>query len=114
MLSLNQFTGLLNSIANNHKQLKAFGKGDVWEIGASSEVQYPLLWVVPQPFATKFKEAATKYSLIIADLVFEDKTNEQDVLSDTQQIAFDILAQLNAPEYSDDFIIDPSALFSPF
>jgi len=114
MITLNQFTALLNTMSNAHEQLKTFGEGDVWEIGASSPVQYPLMWVMPQPSSTAQKLLNMKFSLIFADIVFHDKSNEQDVLSDTQQIALDILAQLNAPDYADDFILDPNAQLTPF
>jgi len=114
MLSLNQFTALLKSLSDAHEQLKTFGEGDVWEIGASTPIQYPLMWVVPQPSNTAQKLLNMKFSLLFADIVFHDKSNEQDVLSDTQQIALDILAQLNAPEFADDFILDPIAQLTPF
>jgi len=114
MISLNQFISLLKTISDAHLQLKTFGEGDVWEIGAYAPVQYPLMWAMPQPSSTSQKLLNMKFSLIFADIVYHDKSNEQDVLSDTQQIALDILAQLNAPEYADQFILDPSAQLTPF
>jgi len=114
MISINQFTALLQSLAGAHEQIKTFGEGDVWEIGASKAVQYPLMWASLQPSSTGPKLLNMKFSLLFADLVFADKSNEQEVLSDTQQIALDILAQLNSPDYSDDFILDPNAQLTPF
>ncbi len=114
MYSLNQFVSLLNSLASAHQQIKTFGEGDVWEIGSSSAIQYPLLWAVPQPSSTAQKLLNMKFSLIFADILDPDKSNEQDVLSDTLQIALDILAQLNNPDYSDNFILDPNATLTPF
>src|ERR1039458_3154407 len=101
MFTLNQFTSLLQTLADEHQQIKTFGEGDVWEIGASKSIQYPLLWAVPQPSNTAQKLLNMKFSLIVADILDPDKSNEQDILSDTQQIALDILAQLNAPDYAD-------------
>jgi len=114
MFSLNQFVSLLNSLASAHEQIKTFGEGDVWEIGASGAIQYPLMWAVPQPSSTAQKLLNMKFSLIFADILDSDKSNEQDVLSDTMQIALDILAQLNNPDYTDDFILDPNANLTPF
>ena len=114
MFSLNQFVSLLNSLASAHEQIRTFGEGDVWEIGASEAVQYPLMWAVPQPSSTAQKLLNMKFSLIFADILDPDKSNEQDVLSDTMQIALDILAQLNNPDYADNFILDPSANLTPF
>ncbi len=114
MYSLNQFVGLLNSMASAHEQIKTFGEGDVWEIGAVGAIQYPLMWAVPQPSSTSQKLLNMKFSILFADILDPDKSNEQDVLSDTLQIALDILAQLNAPDFADDFILDPNANLTPF
>ena len=141
MFSLNTFVSILNTLAKAHEQIMSFGEGDVWEIGvsntiykqpawaipaASNTVAYPLMWVVPNGFTTKGAtdgawEAMTKYSLVFADIVYEDKSNEQDVLSDTQQIAFDILAQLKgvgneSQNYgtADNFELDPAIQFTNF
>ncbi len=114
MFSLNQFISLLNSLASAHEQIKTFGEGDVWEIGASEAVQYPLMWAVPQPSSTAQKLLNMKFSIIFADILDTDKSNEQDVLSDTMQMALDILAQLNDPDYADNFILDPNASLTPF
>jgi hypothetical protein len=114
MITINQFTGLLKQLAGAHEQLKTFGEGDAWEIGASKNVLYPLMWATPQASSTAQKLLTLKFRLYFADLVFEDKSNEQEVLSDTLQIALDILAQLNDPAYSDSFILDPNAQLTPY
>lgn len=128
-------------LAKNHEQIMSFGEGDVWEIGVSNtiykqplwaipaaenSVAYPLMWVVPNGFTTKGTtdgpwEAQTKYSLVFADIIFEDKSNEQDVLSDMQQVAFDIIAQLKgigneSQNYGtgDNFELDPQITFTNF
>src|SRR6185437_9408439 len=114
MYSLNQFVTLLNSLASGHEQIKTFGEGDAWEIGSSDPIQYPLLWAVPQPSSMAEKLLNMKFSLIFADILDTDKANEKDILSDTLQIALDILAQLNNPDYSDNFILDPNTTLTPF
>jgi len=114
MYSLNQFAKLLNTLASAHAQIKTFGEGDVWEIGASGSIQYPLMWAVPQPSSTAQKLLNMKFSILFADVLDPDKANEQDILSDTLQMAMDILAQLNAPNFADDFILDHNTNLTPF
>lgn len=134
MYTLNQFVEYLNSLAGAHEQIMSFGEGDPWEIGVNDKIyhkpssgtwvsdgiaapQYPLMWVVPQPFSTKMgngtTEALTKYTLLFLDIENEDKSNELEVLSDQREIAFDILAQLKNPGNDDNFIWDSPANFTP-
>jgi len=114
MFSLNQFIDYLRLLADAHKQIKTFGTGEIWEISASDPEVYPLLWCVPQDFSTTVKEATTQYSLIFADIVYEDRSNEQEILSDQQQVALDIWAQLNANDNAESFIVSPTAKFTHF
>ena len=44
-MTLNQIVQQLQEIANNHLQVNTWGFGDIWEIAASGDIQYPLNWV---------------------------------------------------------------------
>ena len=97
-------------------------KNGTWQQGNSNQIKYPLLWLVPaapKPITTTRPADGTvvlNYNLtfIVSDIVYADNTNKNVVISDTLQIAGDILAQLNDPAFSDDFWIDPKATLTPF
>jgi hypothetical protein len=101
MKSLNQLIKSFSDFADAHGQINSFGVGDLWEVGMSTELQYPLLWI--QPTETKiikgeaetFAISTTKFRVFILDRVKKDETNEMEVLSDTTQIGHDLVKNID-------------------
>ena len=98
-MTLNQVQAQLREIATNHQQINTFGWGELPELGKSSDVVYPLMWVVQQPSNVDGNNLRLRYKIVFADLVLKDISNEDDVLNDQMQIALDVVAQLNHPDY---------------
>jgi len=94
MLTLNQTIEILKNFTSKHKQLNSFYFGDKWEVGASENIQYPLLWCSLQNVAMTDNVVERRFLIDISDKVNLDESNENHVLSDCEQIAFDLLNYL--------------------
>ena len=94
MLTLNQTIEILKNFTSKHKQLNSFYFGDKWEVGASDNIQYPLLWCSLQNVAMTDNVVERRFLIDISDKVNLDESNENHVLSDCEQIAFDLLNYL--------------------
>jgi hypothetical protein len=111
-MTLNQIVQQLQEIANNHLQVNTWGFGDIWEIAASGDIQYPLNWVTLEgvDVSTSAKTETYKFSLLFMDAVKNGEINETEVLSDQLSIAKDFLAQLKHPSYDWNFQDNVSTL----
>jgi hypothetical protein len=110
----NQIVKLLRDLATNHYQINGFGFGDPWEYLASNTPATPCLWGILNNTQRTKREVTLSYSLLIFDLVKINEDNEDEVLSDTQQIALDILAMLGSPTYTSQFILGDSSQMEDF
>lgn len=105
-MTIKEVKKLLNNLAIDHKQINDFGWGDVWEIGESKSITYPLMYCTIQNSNVSGKTFNLSLSIIFADLVFEDEKNEDDVISDQMLICQDIIAQLRSDTF--DFTLGQS------
>lgn len=114
MVSYNQLIKIQSDIAAAHLQIRSFGTGAPTEIG--NNVTYPLMWSIQQPGSISIlqKQNLFAFKIIFADLVNTDNSNEQEVLSDMQLVALDVITQLQLEEYADLFTVEPSARIDPF
>ena len=106
--SLNQILNLIQAICQNHAQINSYTFGSESDISASTQEQYPLVWVDVENSSIQEKTLLINLSILVADIQKADQSNEQDTLSDTLSIAQDIYAALNNPTYQDYFNIVPS------
>lgn len=111
-MTIKEVKSLLNNLANDHKQINDFGWGDVWEIGESKSITYPLMYCTIQNSNVSGKTFNLSLSIIFADLVFEDEKNEDDVISDQMLICQDIIAQLRSDTF--DFTLGQSVAINFF
>ena len=105
-VSYNQIVDAFEDISTAHYQVNTFGIGDVWEVATSGTVQYPMVWAVPQDGQLSNKVYNSNWTLIFMDLVHKDEHDENEVMSDMEQVALDYIAQLQKPEYGFDFKAD--------
>lgn len=108
MLTLNQTIEILKQFSTKHKQLNSFYFGDKWEVGASDEIQYPLLWCSLKESSITNNVVSNTFVIDISDKVNLDETNETHVLSDCQQVAFDLLNYLEQISDNEDIGITVS------
>lgn len=90
MITLNQNIEILKNFALKHKALNTFYFGDEWEVGASSPIVYPFMNAILQSSASVNDIITRKFLIVISDLVNKDESNENHVLSDTEQICYDL------------------------
>jgi len=106
--TLNQLVKTFQDVATNHNQINDFGFGDIWEAGKSRKLKYVCLWlncisVTPNLSANNNYSTTTfRFRVFLMDLVNKSNDNDTEVLSDTVQIAQDILTELNDNSYYGD------------
>jgi hypothetical protein len=98
-MTIKEVKNLLNNLANDHKQINDFGWGDVWELGESKSITYPLMYCTIENSNVSGKTFNLSLSIIFADLVFADEKNEDDVISDQMLVCQDIIAQLRSDTF---------------
>lgn len=101
--TLNQVLNILRTICNDHAQINSFVFGQISEISASEQEQYPLVWCDVNDSQMSERIFIMNLSLYILDIQRVDNSNEVDVLSDTLSIGRDLIAALNNPIYQDYF-----------
>lgn len=90
MLTLNQDVELFKNFALKHKGINTFYFGDEWEADTSIEIVYPFMNAILQGSKNEKGIVSRTYLIIMSDLVNKDESNETQVLSDTEQLCFDL------------------------
>lgn len=98
-MTITEIKKILNDLADAHFQINDFGWGDVWEIGESESIVYPLMYCTMQNSNINGKVFNFNISIIFADLVFADEKNEDSVIADQMLICQDIIAQLRSEKW---------------
>lgn len=109
----------LSGIAYYHPQINSFGYGDITQITNDIETKqepvYTKMYVVPGDVVLNQNRLDYNFSIIILDLIDDDYSNQQDVMSDTLEITkdiFTILYQSYTAQYGD-FSIYYEPLWGP-
>ena len=113
-MSFNNVLELLKRISDAHKQVKSFGDGEMWDIEGNTKSLgiYPEVWCLPQSTITKLQTQEYTIRLLCYDLVNTDKTNANDVQSDTLLILTDFIKVLK--NASDDYTLLGDPVAFPF
>lgn len=101
MKTLNQLYQVFQNFSTNHGQLNGYGTGDLWEVGMTEQLQYPILWVNPTQSkmikgASGYATTDTTFRVFILDRVKPDLTNADEVLSDMNQIGHDLVKDIDS------------------
>jgi len=110
MVTFNQINKAFNNIAVAHKQINTYGIGDIWEIATSGDVRYPLMWAKPEGGRLEKSIFVSSWTLIFMDLVDNGERNENDVQSDMELVALDVVALLGDNQYEFDFNYEGASL----
>ena len=103
--TLNQIINLFEVIATNHAQINGFNFGEVSDISASEQEQYPLLWIDVIDSSIDSNTLSLVMNVKVMDIQKDDQTNERDTLSDCLSIAQDVYSALTNPIYQDYFLL---------
>jgi hypothetical protein len=105
-MTLNQILKRIKLIALSHRQVRSYKRGFATDFFTDQKTKYPAVLLQDNGGSISISGGATSISfrMFILDLVHVSqnaKDNEEDVLSDTLSIAMDLIAQMNANDYSD-------------
>ena len=91
--TLNQIIERFETIATDHLFIERFGFGELSDIDVAgpNDVDYPLMWVVPQ--GSDFDEQTLIYTLrvIIMDVDDTDDSKRNEIMSDTLRTLIDVV-----------------------
>jgi len=88
----------LKQLGTNHYQIKTVTTGDIWEISLETNELYPLMHINPINAVAATHQMTLNFQIFIMDLVFNDESNEQEVLSDCLSICNDLIGTLKNGE----------------
>lgn len=100
--------------ADAHEQVNSWGFGDMEQlvnnILTKKEPLYPRMYFIPNATRLNVSHFHITFQVIVCDIVDDDLSNQQDVLSDTLEICKDLYAKA----YLSDYEVDWNANVSPW
>lgn len=96
MLTLNQEIEVFKNFALKHLGVNSFYFGDEWETDSSITPVYPMFNAILQNVNYNKGQVSRTFLCVFSDLVNKDESNENHVLSDIEQICFDLPNYLRA------------------
>jgi len=109
-MTINKLIEILREIADNHYQINSFGFGSPAKLPDRENTLYPVMWCDTKPSTIVGKDFRLSLEIAVYDLLINDESNIDEVLSDTNLIALDIIAQLSDSDYSDYFTLDRNSI----
>jgi len=91
MATLNNVYTALEQFADKHQQINAYYPGPTWDFQAQTNL-YPALIVNPGNAIITSGQITVTITIFIADLMSSEKTNVNEIHSDTLQILGDLFA----------------------
>src|SRR3972149_5693527 len=92
-ITFNQHIKIFEDIAGAHLMVHSFGFGEVFEIEGAlkADGNMPKMWIMPVSSTIRLQTVERTFTVLIFDLVKKDESNENEVLSDTEQIMQDVI-----------------------
>jgi hypothetical protein len=94
MVNYKQVIQDLSGIAYHHPQINSFGYGDItqltMDIESKQEPVYTKMYVVPAQTVFAQNRIDYNFSIIVCDIINNDLSNQEDVMSDTLEIVKDV------------------------
>ena len=104
MLTLNQHISIFKNFQERHSQINSFGFGpqsvltNTEHEDVGDRLKYPILMMDAETISITGNDLRRPYTFMVLDILQSGNKNEREVLSDTQQIMFDLFAYLkNTP-----------------
>lgn len=113
-MTYNQVIALFEEIANDNKFIKEFAHGEAWEIEGkiNPALEYPLLYAIPLQSAFEEQAVRRTFTLMVMAKVKKDKSDETEILSDTELILQDVIKALRNDD--DDYNVVGTPIMIPF
>ena len=123
-ITYKQIITYFSSIAYHHEQINSFGVGDytqlVNNINTKETRKYTAMYIVPEMVEFNENHIYFNFNVVIADQIYDDLSNQRDVMSDTLQIAQDVWTIFyqsytqEQGDFSDTIMGDWDATVEPF
>lgn len=98
-MTYEQLINVLRTYQQNHKSLKSFFEGDIWDYDKLQERLYPVMTVVLQPSALDNNLENFTIEIGYFDKVELDFRNRINVLSDTKLLCKDFISLCKSPVF---------------
>tara|TARA_R100000152_G_C6782027_1_gene218039 strand:+ start:4044 stop:4550 length:507 start_codon:yes stop_codon:yes gene_type:complete len=102
----NNVVNTLKCLGEQHLEIQTVTTGDIFDIDLNKNNLFPLYHIDVTGVEVSLQEKTFTCSIYIMDIVAEDQSNEQTVLSDTLQITTDIIGLLKHGEILNKFNAD--------
>jgi len=108
-MTLRQIVQLFENIATAHKGINDFHFGELWTIEEkmNGNVKYPLLIVSPISYSTQEQVKERSFHFLVCDIPNKDKSNNTNILSETETILDDVIKILRKESDDYELIGDP-------
>lgn len=109
MSTYNKIIDAFDAFCEQHKQINTFFSGQTWNFQTQTNV-YPAVIMLPVISSINNGHIRLNFNLFVADILNDDRTNLDDIYSDTLQIVGDIVSYFKDMygENEIDFYLDES------
>src|SRR5688572_24157949 len=92
-MTYNQLIEKFRDFCTRHKFINTFGTGEEWESEGILKpgIKYQLFYTIPIDSAPLTQTKNRRFEILCFDIVNKDKSNEQEVISDTEQTLDDFV-----------------------
>lgn len=97
--TLNQIINEFKGFADNHRFIHSFSAGTFDDFATSGDTKYPAMWVQYESSGVDAGSNFFTFKIGLFDRVKKDRSNLQEVLSDTNRTALDFKTWMSIPEY---------------
>lgn len=112
--TLNTIVKSIEDFTTRHKQLNSFFSGDNWDFQAKTNL-YPALVCVTNPASISQGRVTCTFNIFISDICNKDRSNIDEIHSDTLQIFQDFFAEFRENEDFYGFtLLDENLVVDPF
>lgn len=102
----NQIVNRIEELCDRHLQIHTFFCGKEWNFQAGTENIYPAVVLFPLPSVINRGQIVITFSMFVVDILNKDRTNLNEIHSDTLQIITDLIAELKDDEDTYGFWLD--------
>lgn len=91
MTTYNQIISAFENFCTNHIQINTFYSGKTWNFQTETNI-YPSVIMLPQPSNIAKGKVTLTFQIFIADILNKDRSNLDEIYSDTLLIATDMVS----------------------
>lgn len=106
MISLNTIIDTIEQFCNGHLSINTFYSGQTFNFQAQHDNLYPAIVLIPAPSTISDGKLKFNFQLFALDRLNKDRSNLNEVLSDTSLIIADIIAEFDDNYSKYGFILD--------